>query len=402
MSDALIFDALRTPRGLGKTRGSLHLCRPVTLMSTLLRALIERHALPSAEIEDVIVGCVTQTAEQGGCLARFAALEAGLDERVAGMTLNRFCGSGLQAVHQAAALIVAGYADLLVAGGVESMSRVPMGSDGGVMYEPSTLWRVPSVPQGIAADLLATLRGISREQADRLALTSQQRACAARDRGDFARSLVPLRDVNGLLLLESDEYPRPATTLEKLAALAPAFERLGQTSGVDALIRPTYPQVERVDHIHTAGNSSGIVDGAAAVLVGSRDKGRALGLLPRARIRSIACVGTEPTVMLTGPIPATELALRRAGMTLADIDLIEINEAFAAVVLATIEELEIDPARVNVNGGAIALGHPLGATGAMLLGTLIDALEQRDLATGLVTMCIGGGMGIATIIERVA
>ncbi|MBK8480585.1 MAG: acetyl-CoA C-acetyltransferase [Proteobacteria bacterium] len=401
MGEAYIFDAVRTPRGLGKSRGALYTVRPVELLATALRAITARNALDSALIEDVIIGCVTQTEEQGACIARWAVLEAGYDQRVPGVTVHRYCASGLEAINQAAARVAAGYAELLVAGGVESMSRVRMGADGGAQYDPALQWAVGSVPQGIAADLLATLRGLSRGDVDRFALQSQQRAAAARDAGRFNRSLVPVCDLNGLPLLEHDEHLRPETTLERLAQLKPAFAALGRHGALDALTRRAYPQLEAIDHVHTAGNASGIVDGAAAVLIGSRARGEALGLRPRARIVSAVSVGDDPVLMLWGPVPATRMALARAGLALEDIDLFEVNEAFAAVPLAYAQEFGLDLARINVDGGSIALGHPLGATGAILLGTLLEALETRGLQRGLVTLCIGGGMGTATVIERV-
>jgi len=401
MPEAYIFDAVRTPRGKGKSSGSLYTVRPVELLATALRALRDRNGLDTAEVDDVVAGCVTQSGEQGGCIARYAALHADYHLDAPGVTLNRFCGSGLEAVNHAATMVASGFFDLVVAGGVESMSRVAMGSDGGAIWDPETQWRIGTVPQGISADLLATLRGISRERADAFALRSQQQATMAIERGYFRGSVVPVVDEVGLTILDRDELVRPDTTLEGLTKLRPAFEMLGKTFALDDVTRRRYPQVEHIDHIHHAGNSSGIVDGAAAVLVGSRDKGAALGLTPRARIRTVALAGDDPIVMLTGPMPATRKALAKAGMTVDDIDLFEVNEAFAAVPLAYIDELGVDPDKVNVDGGAIALGHPLGATGAMLLGTALDALERRGQTTALITLCIGGGMGIATIIERV-
>jgi acetyl-CoA C-acetyltransferase len=317
------------------------------------------------------------------------------------VTLNRFCASGLEACNQAAAMVAAGFEDLVIGGGVESMSRVPMGSDGGAIWDPQTQWEVGSVPQGVSADLLATLRGFSRDEVDAFAVDSQNKAAAAIERGDFSKSLVPVTDRNGLTMLAADEYPRAGTTTEGLAKLKPSFEMMGRQFGLDALTKPVYPQVERINHVHHAGNSSGIVDGAAAILFGSLAKGKALGLKPRARIKAIAAIGSEPILMLDGPIPVTRKILKKAGMNIADIDLFEVNEAFAAVPMAFMQEFDIDPAKLNVNGGAIALGHPLGATGCMLLGTVLDALEQHDKTIGLVTLCIGGGMGVATIIERV-
>lgn len=401
MPDAYVFDAVRTPRGRGKKSGSLYATRPIDLLAQSLRALSTRSELDTSLVDDVVIGCVTQTGDQGACIARFAALEAGWDLDAPGVTLNRFCGSGLQAVNDAAAMVASGFYDCVVAGGVESMSRVTMGSDGGAIFDPSTLWNVGSVPQGISADLLGTLGGITREDCDRFAVQSQQRAAAAIDAGRFSRSLIPVTDRLGLPILEADEHPRPGTTLETLSELSASFETMGRQFGLDALTKERYPQVERIQHMHHAGNSSGIVDGAAAVLVASAEAGKSMGLTPRAKIRSVAVVGTDPILMLSGPMPATRKALKKAGMQAGDIDLWEVNEAFAAVPLAFMNELEVDPATVNVNGGAIALGHPLGATGAMLLGTVLDALEDHDKQIGAVTLCIGGGMGIATILERV-
>ena len=401
MPEAYIYDTVRTPRGRGKSSGSLYTVRPIDLLAQSLRALQARTGLDTREVDDVVAGCVTQTGEQGACIARFAALSAGWDIDVTGVTLNRFCGSGLEAVNTAACMVASGFYDMVVAGGVESMSRVAMGSDGGAIWDARTQWEVGSVPQGVSADLLATLRGIDRGQVDAFAAESQRRAGVAMGEGAFNRSVVPVTDENGLTILAVDELPRPETTVDKLASLSPAFEMMGRQFGLDTLTRRIYPEVERIRHIHHAGNSSGIVDGAAAVLVASREKGASMGLSPRARIRSVALAGADPMVMLTGPMPASRRALAKAGMAAGDIDLFEVNEAFAAVPLAFMEELGIPHEKVNVNGGAIALGHPLGATGAMLLGTVLDALEDRGLSTGLVTLCIGGGMGIATIIERV-
>jgi acetyl-CoA C-acetyltransferase len=401
MTDALLFDAVRTPRGKGKPSGSLHSVKPVTLIETVLRALAERNELDTAAVDDVVLGCVTPVGEQGADIARTGVLVAGYDQRVAGVQLNRFCGSGLEAVNLAAAKVAAGYEDLVVAGGVESMSRVPMGSDGGAWaMDPMTALDTGFVPQGISADLIATLEGFSRRDVDEYAVRSHARATTARDKGWFDRSLIPVVDQVGTVVLDHDELIRPTTTLESLAALPASFVGLGSV-GFDTVARQRYPQVEQIEHVHTAGNSSGIVDGAAAVLVGSAEAGRRLGLTPRARVVAAAVVGTEPTIMLTGPAPAARKALAKAGLTPDDIDRYEVNEAFAAVVLRFQRELDVDPERVNVNGGAIALGHPLGATGAMILGTLLDELERQDLRRGLATLCIGGGMGIATIIERV-
>ncbi len=401
MPDAHVFDAVRTPRARGKENGALYTVRPIDLLAQSLRALRDRNGLDTREVDDVVIGCVTQAGDQGACIARFAALEAGYEVDAPGVTLNRFCGSGLQAVNDAAAMVASGFCDLVIAGGVESMSRVKMGSDGGAVWDPATQWHVGSVPQGISADLLATLRGITRAQADAFAVRSQKNAVAAIETGKFKRSVVPVVDQNGLTVLDRDEYPRPDTSLEKLGELQPSFAMMGRQFGLDTLTKARYPQVERINHVHHAGNSSGIVDGATAVIIATKDKGAALGLRPRARIRAAAVCGTDPILMLAGPMPASRRALAKAKMDIADIDLFEVNEAFAAVPLAFIAELGIDPDRVNVNGGAIALGHPLGATGAMLLGTIIDSLEDRNLTTGLVTLCIGGGMGIATIVERV-
>jgi len=399
--DAYIYDAVRTPRGRGKDSGSLYTTRPIDLLAQALRALGDRSRLDTSTVDDVVIGCVTQTGDQGACIARFAALEAGWDLDTPGVTLNRFCGSGLQAVNDAAAMVASGFYDCVVAGGVESMSRVKMGSDGGAIFDPATLWNVGSVPQGISADLLATLNGITRADCDTFAVQSQQRAAAAMQAGRFDRSVVPVTDRLGLPVLEVDEYPRPNTTAEALAELKPSFEMMGRQFGLDALTKERYPQVARIDHVHHAGNSSGIVDGAAAVLVGTKEAGERISARPRAKIRSVAVVGTDPILMLAGPMPATRKALAKAGMQASDIDLWEVNEAFAAVPLAFMQDLDVDPARVNVHGGAIALGHPLGATGAMLLGTALDALEDHDKQTAAVTLCIGGGMGIATVLERV-
>ncbi len=399
--DAFVYDAIRTPRGIGRAKGALHEVRPVELLRTLLASLEQRSELDTNRVDDVLIGCVTPVGEQGANIARTAALHAGWDLDVPGVQLNRFCASGLEAINLAAQKVRSGWDDLVVAGGVESMSRLPIGSDGGAIFtDPEVSSGMGFVPQGIGADLIATLEGFGRTDLDELAVLSQQRAAAARSEGRFV-SLVPIEDANGLPILSEDEHIRPDTTVEALAGLKPAFAGMGEM-GFDTVARMKYPQVERIEHLHTAGNSSGIVDGAALVLIGSAEAGEALGLRPRARIRSIAVVGTEPTIMLTGPAPASVKALGRAGMELSDIDLFEVNEAFASVVLKFLREMGLDEMdRINVNGGSIALGHPLGATGAMLLGTVLDELERRDLTTGLVTLCIGGGMGIATIIERV-
>ena len=400
MFDAYLYEHLRTPRGKGKPGGGLHGATPIWLLRSLLQALQQRLHLDTALVDDLVIGCVTPIGEQGGDIARIAALDAGWAESVAGVTQSRFCASGLESVNLAAAKVASGFERLVVAGGVESMSRVPMGSDGGAwMLDPRVVEAIGFVPQGISADLIATLEGFSRAELDAWAARSHQRAAAAQTAGHFTGALVPVHDEAGALLLAEDETIRPATTVETLAALNPSFIKLG--ARFDALALRQYPQVAAIEHRHHAGNSSGIVDGAALVLVGSRAGGEAAGLRPRARIRAAAVVGSEPTIMLTGTSPACRKALQQAGMRAADVDLWEINEAFAAVPLKTARDLGLDLDRVNVNGGAIALGHPLGATGAMLLGTLLDELERRDLQTGCVTLCVGGGMGIATVIERV-
>ncbi len=400
MFDAYLYDHCRTPRGKGKPDGSLHGATPIWLVRTLLQALQQRTRLDTALVDDVVLGCVTPIGEQGGDIARIAVLDAGWAQSVAGITQSRFCASGLESVNLAAAKVASGFERLVVAGGVESMSRVAMGSDGGAwLLDERVIDAIGLVPQGISADLIATLEGFPREALDAWAARSHQRAAAARAEGRFGRALVPVHDAAGQLLLAQDETIRPTTSVDSLAALNPSFVKLG--ARFDALALRKYPQAAAVEHRHHAGNSSGIVDGAALVLVGSRAGGDAAGLRPRARIRAAAVVGSEPTLMLTGTTPACQKALRQAGLQAGDIDLWEINEAFAAVPLKTIRDLGLDPERVNVNGGAIALGHPLGATGAMLLGTLLDELEHRDLQTGAVTLCVGGGMGIATVIERV-
>jgi len=400
VAEAMIFDALRTPRGKGKRDGRLHEVKPVRLLAGLLNELSTRHSLDTSQVDDVVMGCVTPIGDQGGCIARSAALAAGWDFRAPGMQINRFCASGLEAVNIGAQKVRSDAEDLVVAGGVESMSRVPMGSDGGAWaLDPETNLEIAFVPQGIGADLIATLEGFSREDVDRFALRSQQKAASARADGRFSRSVVPVKDDIGLTILEEDEFIKPDTTITALGALKPSFDKIG-AMGYDTVATTRYPQVERIRHVHTAGNSSGIVDGAAAVLVGSEQKGRALGLSPRARVVATALTGTDPTIMLTGPMPATRKALAKAMLNIEDIDLFEVNEAFAAVVLCYMRELGVPEEKVNVNGGAIALGHPLGATGAMILGTLLDELERRKLRFGLATLCVGGGMGIATIIER--
>ena len=401
MTHAMIFEAVRTPRGKGKKDGSLHEVKPVDLLAGLLVKLQKRLDFDPAQLDDVVMGVVSPIGEQGSVIAKTAALKAGWDFRVAGMQINRFCASGLEAVNLAAQKVASGWEDLVVAGGVESMSRVPIGSDGGAWaQDPATNFATGFVPQGIGADLIATLGGWSREDVDRFALASQQRASAAQAAGRFDRSVIAVEDEIGLPVLDRDEFIKPRTTLEGLSQLKLAFGELG-AMGFDAVALARYPQVERIEHVHTAGNSSGIVDGAAAVLIGSEAKGRALGLAPRGRIVATALSGADPTIMLTGPMPASRKALAKAGLTIDDIDLFEVNEAFAAVPMRFMAEMGVPHEKVNVNGGAIALGHPLGATGAMLLGTLLDELERRQLKRGLITLCVGGGMGIATIIERV-
>jgi acetyl-CoA C-acetyltransferase len=400
MSEAYIYEAIRTPRGKGKKDGALHSVKPVSLLSGLMGELQRRHQLDTSLIDDVVLGCVTPVGDQGANIAKIAALTAGWDWKVAGVQLNRFCASGLEAVNLAAQKVRSGWEDLVVAGGVESMSRVPMGADGGAWaLDPETSLRTDFVPQGIGADLIAMLDGYTREQVDGYALRSQLKAAAARAGGRY-RSLVPVRDQSGLVILAEDEFIKPATTLEALGGLKASFEAAGKM-GFDQVALRKYPQLERIEHIHTAGNSSGIVDGAALALIGSKAAGQRQGLKPRARVLATAVTGADPTIMLTGPAPAARKALQKAGLAITEIDLFEVNEAFASVVLRFMSEMRVPEEKVNVNGGAIALGHPLGATGCMLLGTLLDELEARDLKRGLVTLCVGGGMGIATIIERV-
>ncbi|MCS7073409.1 MAG: acetyl-CoA C-acetyltransferase [Bacteroidia bacterium] len=402
MREAFIYDAVRTPRGKGKKDGALYEVRPVELARTVLAAILERNkGLNPNLIEDVILGCVTQIGEQGANIAKTAAMIAGYPETVSGSTVNRFCASGLEAINQATACIQAGMAELIVAGGVESMSRVPMGSDGGAMYmDPRVALQNYFIPQGNAADLLATLNGYTRQMADEFALSSQQKAAKAIREGYFRKSIVPVKDVNGNVILEQDELVRPDTTLEMLASLQPSFEMQGKMAGFDAVALQRYPHLEKIEHIHHAGNSSGIADGAAAVLIGSSRVRDFFGLRPRAIISSFATIGTEPTVMLTGPALAAQKAVDRTRFSLDRIDLFEVNEAFASVVIHFMKETGITAEKINVNGGAIALGHPLGATGAMLICTLLDELERQDKHLGLATLCVGGGMGVATVIER--
>ncbi|MEC7377985.1 MAG: acetyl-CoA C-acetyltransferase [Pseudomonadota bacterium] len=399
-TEAYIFDAVRTPRGRGKKDGSLHSVKPITLLTTVLTALQERNSLDTAQVDDIVMGCVTAVGDQGADIAKTAALAADWDEQVAGVTLNRFCASGLEAVNLAAMKVRSGWEDLVVAGGVEAMSRVPMGSDGGAWAtDPETNLHTGFMPQGIGADLIATLEGFSREDVDGFAVKSQQKAANAWEKGYFAKSIIPVRDQNGVVILDRDEHVRGNTTVDSLAGLKPSFQMMGEM-GFDGVAREKYHYVEKINHVHHAGNSSGIVDGATALLIGSEAKGKALGLTPRARIVATAVTSTDPTIMLTGPAPAARKALAKAGMTVDQIDLFEVNEAFASVVMRFQRELSVPDDKVNVNGGAIAMGHPLGATGAMILGTLLDELERRELRYGLATLCVGGGMGIATIIER--
>ncbi|MDI3353790.1 acetyl-CoA C-acetyltransferase [Pseudomonas sp. UYIF39] len=400
MTQALIFDALRTPRGKGKANGALHSVKPVNLVAGLLTALQQRTSLDTSQVDDVVLGCVTPIGDQGSNIAKTATQVADWDVSVAGLQINRFCASGLEAVNLGAMKVRSGFEDLVVVGGVESMSRVPMGSDGGAWaQDPETSFHSHFAPQGVGADLIATIEGFSRQDVDAYALHSQQKAARARADGSFNKSLVPVQDQNGIILLDHDEFIRAGSTMEGLGKLKPSFEMIGQM-GFDATALRVYSHVERINHVHTAGNSSGIVDGAALMLIGSEAKGRALGLQPRARIVATAVTSTDPTIMLTGPAPATRKALAKAGLRVEDIDLFEVNEAFASVVLKFIKDMAIDPDKVNVNGGSIAMGHPLGATGCAILGTLLDELETRRLRYGLATLCVGGGMGIATIIER--
>ena len=402
MTDAFILEAVRTPRGRGRPDGSLHSITPIQLAAQTLAALRDRTSLDTRQVDDVVLGCVTPVGEQGADIARIAALAAGYAENVPGKQLNRFCASGLEAVNTAAAQIMSGQSDMVIGGGLEHMSRCTMGTDGGAWaIDPAVAWPLHFIPQGISADLIATLEGFTREQVDAYAVESQRRAAFAQQSGHFDRSLVPVKDVIGEVALARDEYLRPGTTMADLAKLKPAFEMMGEQGGFDAVALQRYPEVETIHHVHTAGNSSGIVDGAAAVLVGSRKAAKKAGLAPRARIRAFASIGSEPTIMLTGPAGSARKALKRAGMKPRDIDLWEINEAFASVVMRFVRDMDLSMDVVNVNGGAIALGHPLGATGAVILGMVLDELERRNRSTALVTLCVGGGMGTATIIERV-
>ncbi|MFG1920847.1 acetyl-CoA C-acetyltransferase [Cryptosporangium sp. NPDC048952] len=401
-TDAYVYDAIRTPRGRGKKTGSLHSVKPVSLVTGLIEAIQQRNpGLQTDEIDDVVLGVVSPVGEQGADIAKTAAIASGLPETVSGVQLNRFCASGLEAVNIAAQKVRSGWEDLVLAGGVEAMSRVPMGSDGGAWaQDPETAYSTGFVPQGIGADLIATLHGWSREDVDAYAARSQQRAAKAWANGYFARSITAVKDLNGTTILDQDEHVRPDTTVESLGKLPASFAGIGDQGGFDAVALDKYHWVEQINHVHTAGNSSGIVDGAALVVIGSEEAGKRHGLTPKARILSTAVSGADPTIMLTGPAPATRKALAKAGLTTDDIDLVEMNEAFAAVVLRFMADTGFDEEIVNVNGGAIAMGHPLGATGAMLLGTLIDELERREQRYGLVTLCVGGGMGIATVVEK--
>jgi acetyl-CoA C-acetyltransferase len=403
MSEAYIYEAIRTPRGRGKANGSLHGVKPVTLVTGLIDELRSRHpGLDPDRIDDLILGCVTPVGDQGADIAKTAAIAAGLPDTVGGTQVNRFCASALEAVNQAAQKVRAGWDQLIIAGGIESMSRVPMGSDGGAWaMDPETAYQTYFVPQGIGADLIATTEGFTRDDVDAYAVRSQERAAAAWSGGHFAKSVVPVKDRNGIVLLDHDEHMRPGTTVESLSKLQPSFAGIGEMGGFDAVALQKYHWVERIDHVHHAGNSSGVVDGAALVLVGSEQVGRDMGLTPRARVVATAVSGADATIMLTGPTPATRKVLATAGLTPDDIDVWELNEAFAAVVLKWAKDFDLPLEKVNVNGGAIAMGHPLGATGAMIFGTVVDELERSGGRYGLVTLCIGGGMGLATIIERV-
>jgi acetyl-CoA C-acetyltransferase len=402
-TEALVFDAVRTPRGKGKVNGSLHATKPVDLVVGLMHELLARHnQFDPNRVDDVVLGCVSPVGDQGADIAKTAALKAGLPDTVAGVQLNRFCASGLEAVNIAAQKVASGWEDMVLAGGVESMSRVPMGSDGGAWaMDPETNYDTSFIPQGVGADLIATIEEFSREDVDAYATRSQERAAAAREEGRFEKSVVPVLDINDQVVLDHDEFIRPGTTVETLGKLNPSFQMMGEMGGFDAVALQKYHWVEAIDHVHTPGNSSGIVDGASLVAIGNEQTGEDLGLKARARILATAVSGADPTIMLTGPAPASRKALAKAGLTVDDLDLVEINEAFAAVVLRFVRDMGLDMEKVNVNGGAIAMGHPLGATGGMILGTLIDELERQDKRYGLATLCVGGGMGIATVVERV-
>lgn len=402
MTDAFIYDHIRSPRGRGRPNGALHEVTPIDLATQVLASLRDRNDLDTTKLDDVIMGCVSPVGEQGAVISRTAVLNAGYDQSVPGKQINRFCASGLEAVNTAAAQIMSGQSDLTIGGGIECMSRVPMGSDSGAMHaDPAVAYRIYFAPQGIGADLIASLNGFSREDVDAYAVESQRRAAHAWDSGYFDNSVIPVKDHIGVTLLDRDEHLRPGTSMEDLAGLKAAFEVTGDHAGFDAVALQKYPQLESINHVHTGGNSSGIVDGSAAMLLGSKEMGDSLGLKPRAKIIGFSSIGTDPTIMLTGPTPSAEKVLKRCGMTTDDIDLFELNEAFASVVMLFMQNLEIPHDKINVNGGAIAMGHPLGATGTMILGTVLDELERRDLNTALINLCIGGGMGTATIIERV-
>ncbi|WP_312328422.1 acetyl-CoA C-acetyltransferase [Acinetobacter sp.] len=401
MSEAYIIDAIRTPRGKGKKDGSLYQVKPISLLTGLLNELQARHQFDTSKVDDIVLGCVTPIGDQGADIAKTAAIAAGWDNDVAGVQINRFCASGLEAINLAAQKVRSGWEDLVVAGGVESMSRVPMGSDGGPWaLDPETNMACDFIPQGIGADLIATIDGYSRADVDQFAEQSQKKAAAAQANGYFNASVIPVKDRAGVVILDKDEFIKPTTTAEGLSKLNPSFATMGQM-GFDSIALQKYPEVGAINHVHHAGNSSGIVDGAAVVLIASEQAVKEQGLKPRAKVLATALVGADPTIMLTGPAPAARKALAKAGLTIDDIDLFEVNEAFAAVVMRFINEMKVDPAKVNVNGGAIAMGHPLGATGAMILGTLLDELERQGKKRGLATLCVGGGMGIATIIELV-
>jgi acetyl-CoA C-acetyltransferase len=402
-TEALVFDAIRTPRGKGKVNGSLHTTKPVDLVVGLMHELLSRNVeLDPNRVDDVVLGCVSPVGDQGADIAKTAAIKAGLPHTVAGVQLNRFCASGLEAVNVAAQKVASGWEDLVLAGGVESMSRVPMGSDGGAWaMDPETAYDTSFVPQGISADLIATVEGFSREDVDAYAARSQELAAKAQSDGKFNGSVIPVQDINGHVVLDRDEFIRPGTTVETLAGLKPSFATIGEMGGFDAVALQKYHWVEKINHVHTPGNSSGIVDGAALVAIGNEKTGEELGLKPRARILATALSGADPTIMLTGPAPASRNALAKAGLTVDDLDLVEINEAFAAVVLRFVKDMGLPMEKVNVNGGAIAMGHPLGATGAMILGTLIDELHRTGGRYGLATLCVGGGMGIATVVEAI-
>ncbi len=400
-TDALVFDAIRTPRGRGKHTGSLHGTKPVDLVVGLMHeTLIRNEKLDPAKVDDVVLGCVSPVGDQGADIAKTAAIKAGLPDTVAGVQINRFCASGLEAVNMAAQKVASGWEDLVFAGGVESMSRVPMGSDGGAWaMDPETNYDTSFIPQGISADLIATIEEFSREDVDAYAAQSQERAAAAQAEGRFANSVIPVKDLNDNLVLDHDEFIRPGTTVETLGGLKPSFAAMGDMGGFDAVALQKYHWIEKIEHVHTPGNSSGIVDGASLLTIGNAATGTELGLEPKARILATALSGADPTIMLTGPAPASRKALEKAGLTVEDLDLVEINEAFAAVVLRFVKDMGLDLAKVNVNGGAIAMGHPLGATGGMILGTLIDELHRTGGRYGLATLCVGGGMGIATVVE---